>query len=231
MAADARAAAPARSEAAPHLPLMLTGILWSDYRALLRVDTAPFRSSTVLYTFHYYDPHTFTHQGVAGDETRYIAGLAWPENAAHAEVVLSSAVERIRADKALRPDLQAPVEARTGQLIRDVVAGHYDAKHIADDFSAVAGWAARNGLPADKILLGEFGCVEAARGFPVGESRLAWLAAVRQAAEKQGFGWAYWGYKGYGGMQLVKADPPGSFNPKETSFDPRVVASLGLRQT
>jgi hypothetical protein len=53
------------------------------------------------------------------------------------------------------------------------------------------------------VLLGEFGCVLASRGRPTGEGRLRWLSTVRRAAEARSFGWAYWAFKGYGGMELV----------------------------
>ena len=209
----------AAREKAPRLPLVLSGALWSDYRALLRVDTAPFRSSNVLYTFHYYDPHTFTHQGVKGDETRHLAGLEWPETKSHAEAVLRDAADRIAADPQTPPSSKAGALAESRKLMADLLAGTYDAAHVDKDFAEVARWGAANDVPNGRIILGEFGCVEAANGRAVGGARLAWLKTVRMAAERLGMPWAYWVYKGYGGMQLIGGDG---------RIDPTLTDCLGL---
>jgi endoglucanase len=65
-------------------------------------------------------------------------------------------------------------------------------KKLDGDFDAVARWAQANGRP---IYLGEFGAYSRA---PMG-SRVAWTRAVREAAERRGFGWAYWEFgSGFG---------------------------------
>lgn len=66
-----------------------------------------------------------------------------------------------------------------------------DRAAVAADFDAVAAWAAANKRP---ILLGEFGAFDKS-GTPRAY-RSAYTAAVREEAEKRGFGWAYWQFEG-----------------------------------
>lgn len=66
-----------------------------------------------------------------------------------------------------------------------------DRAAVAADFDAVAAWAAANKRP---ILLGEFGAFDKS-GTPMAY-RSAYTAAVREEAEKRGFGWAYWQFEG-----------------------------------
>jgi len=51
-------------EQAPDLLLVLTGARGGDIKGLHVVNPEPFAGSRVLYSFHYYEPHDFTHQGV-----------------------------------------------------------------------------------------------------------------------------------------------------------------------
>jgi endoglucanase len=205
--------------AGPELPLMLTGMLWSDRVALMKLDTRPFRGSNVLYTFHYYDPHTFTHQGVKGDDAQFVSGLNWPATKENVAQVDEWAAQEIAARPDLDPAKQAGALARTRQLLQNLLAKNASEETIRHDFKQVADWAQANGLAADQIVLGEFGCVLASNGRVLDDSRLAWLAAVRKTAEANGFGWSYWAYKGYGGMELV--DSTGALHKD-------LIAPLGL---
>lgn len=66
---------------------------------------------------------------------------------------------------------------------------------INDEFAAVAEWASERNVP---VLLGEFGVVAAADE----ADRVNWVRWVREAAENEGFAWAYWSWAGdYFGIQ------------------------------
>ncbi len=70
--------------------------------------------------------------------------------------------------------------------------------------------------------MGEFGAVlQPTATAEVRASRVAWLRAVRSAAEANGFPWAYWAYKGYGGMTLLTEAPA-------AAMDVDVLKALGL---
>lgn len=205
--------------AAPDLPLMLEGVMWSDRKALIGLDLAPFRSSNVLYTFHYYEPHSFTHQGVENDVTSYCHDLAWPARAENVATVYSQAQQLVAANPRLSAAERADALTRTKFLLDQYLAAGHNAARIRSDFEEVAQWAKRNSIPADRVVLGEFGCVFSSNGRPLGQDRVSWLAAVRQTSEVMGFPWAYWAYKGYGGMELI--DPAGTMHQE-------LIGALGL---
>lgn len=202
----------------PRRPIVLNGLQWDSVQGLLALDTRPFRGSNVLYTFHYYDPHAFTHQGVQGD-TRWLGGLQWPADDDNARAVLNKALAAIESDASLSREQKMEARESTRGYIDVQLRGHPGPARVADDFAAVSRWAARQGVTPDRILLGEFGCTAASNGKPLGAQRLNWLRTVREASEKAGFGWAYWTYKGFGGMQLVRDDG---------GFDAATLAALGL---
>ena len=68
---------------APDLLLVVTGARGGDATGLKALDPAPFAASNVLFSFHYYEPHDFTHQGVvspnpSASHWRFISGLPYP---------------------------------------------------------------------------------------------------------------------------------------------------------
>ena len=191
---------------ASDLPLLLTGMAWGDRRGLMKLDVGRFRDSNVLYTFHYYDPHTFTHQGVRGDDAQYVLGLRWPTDKYNIPVVEVHASELIAKRGELNADQREMVFAQTMRLLRELMTYPSSETTVKQDFGEVGAWIKANGIAADRVLLGEFGCVLSSNGQNVGPDRLRWLTAVREAAEENGFGWAYWAYKGYGGMEFVGPD-------------------------
>jgi hypothetical protein len=193
----------AARQAAGDLPLMLSGASWDDRAALMQLDIEPFRKSNVLFTFHYYDPHLFTHQGVAADDTAFVSGLVWPVEADQAWDTFERTERAIQAANEPTIDRKAALVAKAKQETTKLVQGGFDAHRIARDFAEIGGWAKRQGIDPRRIVLGEFGCVLRSHGQSLGAARLAWLAAVRQTAEMEGFPWAYWAYKGFGGMELV----------------------------
>jgi hypothetical protein len=202
---------------APRLALVVNGVDWDGDAALERLDAAPFAGDGALHTFHYYQPHTFTLQGVENDTTRFISGLGWPFDRANAARALEAAGAAI-AEAELPLGKGDWFRMRTRQLL-DAYETEARATRIGEDFDRLARWAGARGIARERILLGEFGCVISSRGVPLGDDRLRWLRAVRAAAETAGFAWAYWSYKGYGGMELV--DAAGALHTD-------VLASLGL---
>ena len=73
----------------------------------------------------------------------------------------------------------------------------------------VRAWAKQNGVPTDRLLLGEFGVTAAqtiGHGGARDADRFAWLDAVRRAAEGLGAAWCYWEYSNPYGMSLTTAD-------------------------
>jgi hypothetical protein len=126
-----------------------------------------------------------------------------------------------RIDASNKP---APVVQREKQVTRKLLSDYeltgHDRARMRADFKAVADWAARQGIPAQRVFLGEFGCTSMANHVRLGPDRVQWLRAVRETAEEFGFGWALWAYKGYGGMALFD---------EKNSIDVDIAAALNLK--
>ncbi len=218
----------ARAEA-PELLLVLTGARGGDIKGLLALDPKPFAGSRVLYSFHYYEPHDFTHQGVKSDTPsarpwRYISGLPYPAQSADPNRVWQKIQQNILSD----PGLVLPEERRLAlQQVHERVAGYiasgFSRRQIANDFDSVRAWAELHGVDPHSILLGEFGVTRTYGIYRASDplSLEAWLHDVRSEAELHGFRWAFWALTGYGGMALVERDGG-------DLLDPGSLRALGL---
>ena len=214
----------AARKSAPDLALVLTGANWSAARELTALDTTPFRGGNVIYAFHYYDPHIFTHQGVAkAVPERYFEGLLWPPSRGQADEMAGLVRQRVSADETLGPNKRDEAEASAEKALARYMAVADTDRKIQDDFAMVARWAKANGV-AGRVLVGEFGANQSAIETPaLHRARITWLETVRKTAEAEGFGWAYWALKDMsasrGGFELL---PAGS----KTDFEPDVLHAL-----
>jgi hypothetical protein len=211
----------ARARAAsPNMPLILTGAYWSDRKPLMKLDLSPYRQSNVIYTFHYYDPHTYTHQGYTSDDTRYIAGLDWPPSPDNIAIVRTASLARAAADPKVDAATRSRLIKKTNYLLDVYGQTRHGPDIVHADFAEVANWARANGISADRIVLGEFGGIATSNGIR-SPGRTKWIETVRRAAEDFGFPWAFWDYKDSGGFGL--ADASGK------TLDVDVLRALGLR--
>lgn len=183
------------------LPLVLTGAQVSDWKALTLLNLGPFRQSNVLYTFHYYEPFAFTHQGVPRIQTQCLSDLHWPEEDANLNEARTRATSCV-ASATLGDAEREKLSLDTDHLLTGYKRHRFGIADAGNAFDAVGRWAAGNGIANTRILLGEFGCVSSVAGAAIGDQRATWLRNVVQNAERLGFAWAYWAYKGLGGMQL-----------------------------
>lgn len=198
MAARLISAARAR---APKLPLVIT-----NHDSGL-AGSLPHADDNLIYTFHHYSPLLFTHQTVI-DSARYLSNLPWPASRGVLADEIAAATRRIEADRTLaRADRGAAI-AQTENVLRRYFERDYGPDQIAADFAAIARWADSNGIARGAVLLGEFGVVRTHRHYrgAAEEDRLRWLETVRIEAERCGFAWAVWVYRGEGGMALADED-------------------------
>jgi hypothetical protein len=220
--------AAARQEA-PDLALVVCGADWSSGRELTKLDLAPYRKGKVLFTFHYYSPHLFTHSGMpTAMPERYLEGLAWPPAPAQAGDVMQATLARIAMDAQLSAEERTTASAQAQRSLGKYFSEIGGEARVNRDFAEVATWAATQDIPANRVLLGEFGVYHRPGETPAARAaRLAWLETVRRAAELRSFGWAIWvlhdaSDDGRGGIGIV---PPGAVS----GIDPGVVHALGLR--
>jgi endoglucanase len=214
--------------AAPNLLVVVSGARGGDARGLMAIDPAPFAGGRVLFSFHYYQPYEFTHQGVKSNQPngwpwRFISGLPYPARLGDPEAVWRRVEQNIVADKTLDPgDRDRALREVRLRIARYFMSG-FGRDDIAAEFDAVFGWAKEHGIDPRSILLGEFGVTRTYGPYRASDaaSQEAWMRDVRSEAERRGFRWALWALSGYGGMALVAKDGG-------TSLDAVTLRALGL---
>jgi len=197
MGIQARVAAAVR-DGAPLHTIIATGPRWSAVDQLLLIE--PLADRNVIYNFHFYEPHNFTHQGATwGAEVwPYLKNVPYPSSPEAVAPLLAS-VEHESARGALR----AYGEER------------WNAERIERMVALAADWAQKRGVP---LTCNEFGVY---RTYSPPSARLRWIEDVRTALERHKIGWAMWDYADSFGVALKK---DGRATP-----DPQVVTALGLR--
>jgi endoglucanase len=168
-------------QGAPGLTIIAAGARWSNDDEL--VFQEPLHDPNVIYNFHFYEPHIFTHQGATWSTyyLHWLHGLKYPsdpESAAQAAALV-------------------PEEADRLQVIRYGYS-HWDSARIESEMKQAAEWARRRGVP---LLCNEFGVL---REHSDPADRYAWLRDVRTALERNGIGWTMWDYSGSFGVVTKK---------------------------
>ncbi len=172
-------------KAAPENTILAVGAHWDSLPDLLRLT--PFADGNVIYNFHFYDPHEFTHQGATWGEGwwRYTHDVPYPASAAD-----GAAMARVLAqvpDPADRLDME------------DYFLDDWNARHIRLLMDAATAWGSANGVP---LICDEFGVF---RDHSDPQARAAWLRDVRTALEADGIGWTMWDYRSNFGV-VTKQD-------------------------
>ena len=194
---QARVAAAIR-EAAPRNTIIATGPNYSDIQDLLTQQ--PLADGNVIYNFHFYDPHEFTHQGAGWGSAwwSYTHGIPYP------------------ATESSMPDLVKEVpDAATRFQLERYWLDHWDAHRIRLTIDEAAAWGKTNNVP---LICNEFGVY---REHADEQSRMNWIRDVRTAFEADGIGWAMWDYRG--GFGVVWKD-----DGQPAKVDEKVVEALGL---
>lgn len=210
------------------LLVVLSGAQGGNRRGLAEFDPTPFRGSRVLFSFHYYEPYVFTHEGVVSNEKsaalwRYFSKMPYPADSVPARLVLDTIEANIDSDATLNLVQKMWTWRKARSEIVDYIKSGFDKKTIDDAFDGVVAFAHRHDIDPKQILLGEFGVTRTYGSYRAADpvSRDAWLRDVRRAAEARGFGWALWSLSGYGGMALVAED-------SGTALDRDTLRALGL---
>jgi endoglucanase len=199
--------------AAPDLLVVLTGARGGDAKGLIALDPAPFAGSNVLFSFHYYSPHDFTHQGVksslpTASHWRFVSGLPYPAGSGNPDQVWSRIKDNILTDASLNAADKARTLQQARQRISEYIATGFGRTQISADFDQVLNWTQRHDIDPHSIILGEFGVTRTYGIYRASDaaSQEAWMQDVRVEAERRRFRWALWALSGWGGMALVETD-------------------------
>jgi aryl-phospho-beta-D-glucosidase BglC (GH1 family) len=184
--------------AAPTHTILAAGARWDDDDDMVFLE--PLSDANVIYVFHFYEPHIFTHQGATWSTYywHWLKGLHYPsspENAAQVAALVPEPRDRLQV-------------IRYGQE-------HWDAARIEAEINQAAEWGRQHNVP---LTCNEFGVY---RNFSDPQDRVAWIKDVRVALERHNIGWAMWDYSSSFGL-VTKKDG-------RAALDENIVKALGLR--
>jgi hypothetical protein len=210
---------------APDLTLVVSGACGAMIDGLERIDPAQIGDDNVIYTFHFYEPYVFSHQGAPWMQSepmyRYLTAVPWPVATDSRETTLAAVAARLSGDRQTPLAEKARINAEIHRVLAEYFAAKPDRRFIEGFFARVAAWTERHGIPRSRVLLGEFGALRTdARYVAAGSAdRARYIRDVREVCEAAGMPWAFWNL--FDGMGLVLDD-------RTRELDPMIVAALGL---
>jgi endoglucanase len=163
------------------------------------LTTQPLADENVIYTFHFYEPYQFTHQGATwgSPEWLYYKNIPFPATVDQLDSTLKS----------------IPNDIARYQLYLYATGG-WNAEAVRQRITFAAEWGREHNVP---ILCNEFG---AYRDTAPPDSRARYIEAVRSALEANHIGWAMWDWSDNFGLVTKTAGHP--------TVDPAIAKSLGL---
>lgn len=183
---------------APQHTVIVTGMEYSDIGDLVLLPQL--NDDNLIYNFHYYEPHLFTHQGASW-------GVPFWINLRNVPYPLTPET----AGKAISEQDNSLAKWE----LTEAAYGHWDRKRVDGEMRFAAEWAKAHRVP---LTCNEFGVY---RNFTDADARMRWLSDVRSALEENGIGWTMWDYRGGFGV-VTKKDG-------NTIPDERVLHALGLK--
>ncbi|HYM75229.1 MAG TPA: cellulase family glycosylhydrolase [Candidatus Dormibacteraeota bacterium] len=167
-------------QAAPANTILAAGAKWDDDDDMIFLE--PLRDPNVIYVFHFYEPHIFTHQGATWGAYywHWLKDLHYPSDPKNAAEVAASVPEAVH-----RLDV-----IRYGQ-------DHWDGARVEAEINQAAEWAKQNGVP---LVCNEFGAFRQANP----QDRNGWIKDVRTSLERHSIGWAMWDYSDNFGVAIKK---------------------------
>ncbi|WP_181703374.1 glycoside hydrolase family 5 protein [Chthonobacter albigriseus] len=213
-------------QAAPQLTLVATGACGSMIDGLPSLDIEQLKSlEPLFYTFHFYEPYVFSHQGapwMTGEPIyRWLNGVPWPASAGSRKKTLAAVRKRMAA----AADVPGNVKDAVFSEIEEVLRVYFEAdpaRWFVDQYlQKVGAWADAHAIPRERVLLGEFGALRTDELYlaAAAADRARYVRDVRKSAEAHGFAWAFWNL--FDGMGLM--------DDRTREFDRSILAALGVR--
>jgi len=161
---------------APNHVLVAQGPRYSDVDDLIRL--APLDDRNVIYSFHFYEPKNFTHQGVP---------YGWPMWGLLRDLPYPSSPE------AVEPALEF-MTFEALEHARYYGQQQWNRSKLAEALAPAAQWASQHKVT---LWCSEFG---AYRYHMKPEDRARWLSDTHELLAAQRIGWTLWDYAGYFGL-------------------------------
>lgn len=205
------------------LTVVVTGACGGSITGL--TDLKPeFDDPNLLYSFHMYEPHSFTHQR-SETEGGFASGLPWPASAGSKEAVIEGLRAHMSAAGVSEVEQTMTVTALEG-VIDDYFRKGWGPEQMTARVGEAVAWAHQHDIAASRLFMGEFGAILMSTDGRMGAfdaDRLRYLATLRQLAEASGIPWSIWEYANPYGMSVIA--PQGPAVP-----DSGLLQALGLAQ-
>lgn len=186
---------------APEHTLVTSGPNWGGIDGLQKVALLPDRN--VVYSFHCYDPHLFTHQGAtwSNEAVKPLRGVPYPSSPESVAPLLGTLDSHPESKGALEK------YGREG----------WNREKLTARFRRGIDWGTQHGVP---LYCGEFGVYPT---YARQEDRAAWFRDFGQVLAEHRIGWAVWGWDEGFGLNRRKAG-------SRLEVDTVVAEALGLRR-
>ncbi|MHB9360036.1 cellulase family glycosylhydrolase [Mesorhizobium sp. LNJC403B00] len=190
------------------LTIVATGACGGSIAGLVNLDPN-FDDPNVYYSFHMYDPHSFTHQR-ADDKNAFSSGLPWPADASTPEVVAETLKAQMDA-----AGLSQIEEVMNMASARETIARYFEQNwgqsQLEAGFRQAVDWAEAHGIASRRLFVGEFGVILMSADGRMGAfdaDRLRYLMAVRREAERFAMPWSAWEFSNPYGMSVIQPKGP-----------------------
>ncbi len=179
--------------------IVVTGAGWGSYNNLKALGR--YRDDNLIYSFHFYDPFMFTHQGASWTNPSMVplAGVPFPYGAA-AMPACPESLKGTWIESSLKAYATDGTAAHVRQLL-DIATEFQNTMHVP-------------------IFCGEFGVY---RPNSNAGQRVAWYKLVREYFAEKGIPWTMWDYQG--GFGLFQAGTSELF---EHDLNVPLAEALGL---
>jgi endoglucanase len=179
--------------------IVVGGAGWNSYNNLNAMPV--YSDSKLIYTFHFYDPFIFTHQGASWTDPSMVplSGVPFPYNA-DSMPVFPASLKGSWIESSFN-DYHNTGNVASVKALLDIAINFKNSRHVP-------------------VFCGEFGVY-----IPNSSNnhRAFWYETVRKYLEENGISWTTWDY--HGGFGLYKKDSNGLF---EHDLNVPLLQSLGL---
>jgi len=162
---------------APKHSILATGARWSNLDTLLELE--PLQDRNIIYNFHFYEPHIFTHQGASwsSDWVKPLRDIPYPSS-----------------PEAVKDLIDKYPDERIKNNLKHYGRQRWNAEKIKNRMKLASEWANKHDVT---VICNEWGTYK--RYCPP-KYRIAWLRDVRESCEKFGIGWCMWTFDGSFGV-------------------------------
>ena len=176
--------------------VVLTGARWGGIDGLLKLT--PLDDAHVVYSFHFYEPMVFTHQGAEWAGEKGLSGVPYPPQ------------------KDAKPQIDPSMASWLKRDVRTFLNGKGEAD-LASRIDLVSHWASQHHV---SVWCGEMGVY---RNYAAPADRVHWYHDVRTLLDERHIPWTAWDYHSSFGIFLK--DTPELF---DSNVNIPMIEALGL---